>query len=100
MDVGSEVGKAEMVVVNQPIVIPRRDYRSPPSFASIVLVIITPSSNDKCCPHPSGEGRGGTLTAVAGVLVVEPTSLRGGEGLAAGLLCTVGRELGGQGWWW
>ena len=40
----------------------------------------------------------GTLTAVAGALVVEPTSLRGGEGLAAGLLCVVGRELGWRGW--
>ena len=69
------------------------------SFAPIVLVIclaiVIPLSNDKHRPHPSGEGRGRTLTAVAGALVVEPTSLRGGEGLAARLLCTVGRELGG-----
>jgi hypothetical protein len=73
------------------------------SFAPVVLVIrlviVTLPSNDKRRPHPSGEGRGGTLSAVAGALVVEPTSLRGEEGLAAGLLCAVGRELGWRGWW-
>ena len=74
------------------------------SFAPVILVIrlaiVIPPSNNKCRPHPSGEGRGGTLTAFAGALVVEPTSLRGGEGLAARLLCMVRRELGGRGWWW
>ena len=48
-------------------------------------------------PHPSGKG--GVLwlrlrVELAGMLVVEPTSLNRGEGLAICLLCVVEREVG------
>ena len=67
------------------------------SFAPVVLVIrlviVTLPSNNKRRPHPSGEGRGRMLTAVARALVGEPTSLRGGEGLVARWFEAVGGEL-------
>jgi len=47
-------------------------------------------------PHPFGKGRGGwvcilTCEGAAG-LIVEPTSLKRGEGLASGLLGVVADE--------
>ena len=59
-----------------------------------------PSSSVKRRAPPTSlwRGEGRLRLGPAGVLVVEPTSLRRGEGLAAGLLCVVGRELGWRRW--
>jgi hypothetical protein len=72
------------------------------------LVFILPQilrQVDLSRPHPSGKGRGGCdgvgISEQIQVLALEPTSLKRGEGLTAGLYRAVEGEMGwrGQRWW-